>query len=163
MILLMLSLSHVLHLLATVVWIGGIAMILLVILPSAKATLESAPMVKRLMKEISKRFTPMANISILVLIATGIVIAHYEKNFIGLLEFNKPWNVIMLLKHFLVALMIIIHFYRGLILNPKIGRLSSKINESKVAKLQKISLDLVKSNLVLGMIVLVLTGISSSL
>ena len=120
-------------------------------------------MVKRLMKEISKRFTPMANISILLLIATGIVIARYEKNFIGLLEFNKPWNVIILLKHFLVASMIIIHFYRGLILNPKIGRLSSKINESKVAKLQKISLDLVKSNLVLGMIVLVLTGISSSL
>lgn len=165
------SLSHFLHLLSTVVWIGGIAMILLVILPGAKAALESAPMVSRLMKEITKRFTPMANISILVLIATGIVIAYYEENFSGFTDFNSPWNVIMFLKHFLVALMIIVHFYRGLILNPKIGRLSSQMNESQVTpslssqveRLQKFSLDLVKTNLVLGMIVLLLTGISSSL
>lgn len=71
---LILSLSRFFHLLATVTWIGGIGMILLVILPSAKKALESAPMVKGLMKVIAKRFTPMANISILVLIVTGIVI-----------------------------------------------------------------------------------------
>ena len=157
------SLSHFLHLLATVVWIGGIVMILLVILPGAKTALESAPMVSKLMKQITKRFTPMANISILVLVATGIVIASHKENFSGLTDFNSPWNVVMLLKHFLVALMIIIHFYRGLILNPKIGRLSSQSNDSQVARLQIFSLDLVKTNLVLGMIVLLLTGISSSL
>lgn len=163
MSLLILSLSHFLHLLATVVWIGGIGMILLVLLPCAKATLESAPMVGKLMKEITKRFTPMANLSILILIVTGIVIARYEKNFTGFLGVNNPWNVIMLLKHFLVALMIVIHFYRGLVLNPKIGRLSSQSNDSQVARLQKFSLNLVKTNLVLGMIVLLLTGISTSL
>ncbi|MCL5070328.1 MAG: CopD family protein, partial [Actinobacteria bacterium] len=127
--------------------------------------------VSRLMKEITRRFTPMANISILVLVATGIVIVYYEKNFTGFLDFNNPRNIIMLLKHFLVALMIVIHFYRGLILNPRIGKLSCQINELQavpllsfqVAKLQKFSLDLVKTNLILGMIVLLLTGISSSL
>lgn len=146
-------------------------MILLVILPGARASIESATMVRRLMKDIAKRFTPMANISILVLIVTGIVINHYEQNFTGFLNFNNPWNAVMFLKHSLVALMVIIHFYRGLILNPKIGRLSSRINESqvssslasKVARLQRFSLDLVKANLVLGLIVLLLTGISSSL
>ena len=171
MSLFILSLSHFLHLLATVVWIGGIVMILLVILPGAKAALESSSIVSRLMKEITKRFTPMANASILVLIATGIVIAHYEKNFTGVLDLSNPWNVIMLLKHFLVALMIIVHLYRGSILNPKIGRLSAQMNESQVAPslssevagLQKFSLDLVKTNLVLGMMVLLVTAISSSL
>jgi uncharacterized membrane protein len=59
------TLSHFLHLLATVVWIGGIVMILLVILPGARAALESPPMIGRLMKAITRRFTPMANISIL--------------------------------------------------------------------------------------------------
>jgi len=56
-------------------------------------------------------------------------------------------------------------------LNPKIGRLSSKISElevasplsSRVAKFQKFSLDLVKVNLVLGIMVLMMTGILSSL
>jgi uncharacterized membrane protein len=171
MSLFILSLSHFLHLLATVVWIGGIMMILLVILPGAKESLESASMVRKLMKDITKRFTPMANISILVLIVTGIVIVNYEQNFTGFLDFTNPWNAVMFMKHFLVALMVIIHFYRGLILNPKIGRLSSKLIESqgesplssRVTRLQKFSLDLVNANLVLGMIVLIMTGISLSL
>ena len=169
--LVILSLSHFLHLLATVVWIGGMVMILLVILPGARSAIESAPMVSRLMKEITKRFTPLVNISILVLIVTGIVIAHHEKNFTGFLDFSNPWNAIMFLKHFFVALMVIIHFYRGLVLNPKIGRLSSQVNESQVApslssqvvNLQRFSLNLIKTNLVLGLIVLLLTSISSSL
>ena len=171
MILFMLGLSHFLHLLATAVWIGGIWMILLVMLPSAKATLESAPMIGRLMKEITRRFTPMANISILVLIATGAFIAYYKEGFSGFADLSNPWSITMLAKHLLVALMIVVHLYRGLILNPKIGRLSSQMNETQsaaslpslTAKLQRFSLNLVKTNLVLGLIVLLLTGISSSL
>ncbi len=171
MSLIILSVSHFLHLVATVVWIGGIVMILLVILPGAKESLESAPMIKRLMKEIARRFTPMANISIFIVILTGIVIAYYDKRFTGLLELNNSWNSVMLLKHLLVALMVIIHFYRGLRLNPKIGSLSSRISESeaasplssRVAKYQKFSLDLVKVNLFLGIMVLMMTGISTSL
>jgi len=57
----------------------------------------------------------MANISILVLIATGILIAHYSE---------RDWNIVGSVKHFLVTLMITIHFWRVLILNPKIGKLS---------------------------------------
>ena len=165
------SLSHFLHLLATVVWIGGIVMILFVILPGAKTALESPSIQGKLMKDVVKRFTPMANISILVLIITGIVITYYEKNFTSILDFNNTWNVILFIKHLLVALMIVTHFYRGLILNPKIGRLSSQVNESQVTsslssqvvKLQKFSLNLVKTNFVLGLIVLLFTGILSSL
>ena len=89
--LIILSASYFLHFLATVVWIGGIIMILLVILPSAKTSLESAPMISGLMKEITKHFTPMANISIFILIVTGIVIAFYNKNFTNiLLKFRTP-------------------------------------------------------------------------
>lgn len=164
--LIILSLSYFFHLLATVVWIGGIIMILFVVLPGAKIALESAPIVNRLMKEMGKRFTPMVNISIPVLIFTGIIIAYYDKKIISFLDISNPWNVVSFLKHFLVILMIIFHFYRGLILNPKIGRLSSQINESletsflssQVIRLQKLSLNLVKTNLVIGLIVLLLTG-----
>lgn len=78
---------------------------------------------------------------------------------------------VMFLKHSLVTLTIVTHFYRGLILTPKIGRLSVQADESpklsslssKMAGLQRFSLNLVKTNLVLGRTVLLLTGISSSL
>ncbi|MBU1599634.1 CopD family protein [bacterium] len=124
-------------------------MILLVVLPSAKAGLEIA-YVGKLMKEITKRFTAMANISILILISTGILIAHYDENF--------ALGPMMISKHLLVALMVAIHIYR-ILLTKKIERMSLQ----EVDKMKKFSLNLIKTNLVLGIIVLLLTGISLSL
>ena len=158
-----LALSHLLHVLGTVVWIGGILMTLLVILPGAKAALESAPMVGKLMKEVAKRFTPLANISILILIATGIIIFYYDKNYTSFLDTKNRWNALIAIKHFLVAIMIIIHFYRGLILSKKIEKSFSKSNEMQIAKLKKLSLDLVKANFVLGIIVLLSTAVIISI
>ena len=168
--LIVLSLSHFLHQLATVVWIGGIWMILLVILPGARTSLQSAPMVGKLMKEITGRFTPLANISIAVLIITGVIIGHYGKNITNPFELYNHWTPIMLIKHILVTLMVLIHFYRGLLLGPKIGKLSAQLSESpelstlstQVTRLQKFSLNLVKINLALGLTVLFLTGVVSS-
>jgi uncharacterized membrane protein len=157
------ALSHFLHAMGTVVWIGGILMTLLVIVPGSKAALESPPLVGKLMKEIAKRFTPLANMSILLLIATGIIMLYYDKNYTSFLDLKKSWHVIIALKHFFVAAMIIIHFYRGLILNQKIEKSSSKRDEIRSTRLKKISMDLVKINLVLGIIVLLLTAVSLSM
>lgn len=52
------------YVIATVVWIGGILITLLVILPGSKTALGSQRMVGKLMKEVAKRFTPMAIISL---------------------------------------------------------------------------------------------------
>lgn len=153
------ALSHFVHVMGTVVWIGGILMILLVILPGSKTALES-PMLGKLMKEVAKRFTPLANISILLLIASSFIIFYYDKNYTFLFDLDNNWNIVIVLKHFVVATMIIIHFYRGLILNPKIERFSSQPNENQTSTLKKTSLILVKTNFALGIIVLLLTAVS---
>ncbi len=158
-----LALSHFIHVMGTVVWIGGILMTLFVILPSSKTALESPLIVGKLMKEIAKRFTPLANISIILIIVTGIIIFYYDKNYTSFLDLENRWNIVIALKHVFVATMIIIHFYRGLILNPKIERFSSQPNEKQTSRLKKISLDLVKINFVLGIIVLLLTAVSISI
>lgn len=164
--LLVLSLSHFFHLLATVVWIGGIFMVLLVILPSARATLEP-PAMGGLMKEITGKFTLLANASILVMVITGVIIAVYKEKFGGFLHVGDFWNGALVFKHLLVAVMIIIHFYRGLVLAPRIGGLSAQAAgspslPSQIAGLQRFSLNLVKVNFVLGMIVLLVTGVLMS-
>ena len=158
-----LVLSHFIHVMGTIIWIGGILMTLLVILPGAKTALESQPMVGKLMKEVAKRFTPLANISILLIIITGIIIFYYDKNYTSLLDLENRWIVVIALKHLFVVIMIIIHFYRGLILNPKIERISSQPNETQTSRLKKISLDLVKINFALGIIVLLLTAVLLSI
>ncbi|MCJ7546716.1 MAG: CopD family protein [Deltaproteobacteria bacterium] len=158
-----LTLSHFIHVMGTVVWIGGILITLLVIVPSSKAIVESPSMVGKLMKEVARRFTPLANMSILLLIVTGIIMLYYDKNYTSFLDLKKSWNVVLAIKHFFVATMILIHFYRGLALNPKIEKSSSKLEEIRSAGLKKISLDLVKVNLALGIIVLLLTALSISM
>lgn len=158
-----LALCHFIHVIGTVIWIGGILMTLLVILPSSKAAFESAPMVGKLMKEVAKRFTPLANISILMLIVTGIILFYYDKNYTPFLDPKNRWNVLIALKHALVAIMIIIHFYRGLILSKKIEKSTSNPNEAQTARLKKLSLDLVKVNFALGGLVLLLTAVLISI
>jgi uncharacterized membrane protein len=153
------SLSHFLHISATVVWIGGIFMTLLIILPGSKTALESAPLVGKLMKEIGQRFTPPANMSILILIISGFILLYLNRNFTSFGDFSTSWNILIFYKLAFVAVMVCIHLYRGSILNQKIIASAQQANEEKTAGLRKFSLDLVKINLILGIAVLIVTAV----
>ena len=63
-------------------------------------------------------------------------------------------------QHIIVLGMVVIHFYRGLLLNPKIAKTESA---SEKMILQKLSLNLVKVNFGLGIVVLLLSGITAAL
>lgn len=146
-----------LHLLATVIWVGGITFVLLVAMPSAREVMGVDA--GRIMSAITKRFTPLANYSILLLIITGIALTGLNKHYSGignLLDSN--WGIALGLKHVVVLAMISIHFYRGLILTPKIAKATSVEERSSW---QKLSLNLVQTNFVLGIIVLLFSGIAS--
>lgn len=65
-----LAVSYWVHLIATVVWFGGIVFILFVAMPSAKKVLGTEA--GKMTGEISKRFTPMANYSIIFLVTSVI-------------------------------------------------------------------------------------------
>jgi uncharacterized membrane protein len=156
------ALLHFVHILVAVLWIGGIIMILFVILPGSKESLESTSLVGKLMQAISNRFTPIANLSIFLLIVTGFIIFYTDKNYTSFLDINNIWNIFITSKYVVVAIMVIIHFYRGLVLNKKIKIFSSKNDEVKTTRLKKLSLDLVKTNFVLGIIVLLLSAASIS-
>lgn len=142
-----LAVSYWLHLIATVTWIGGITFILFIAIPTAKQVLGADA--GKLLGEISKRFTPLANYSIIFIIVTGIVLTSSNK-----------WTWVFIVKHALVLGMVVVHFYRGLILAPKIARTESVSDKSI---LQKLSLNLIKVNFCLGMAVLLLSGITSVL
>jgi len=153
-----LAVSYWLHLIATVIWIGGIAFILFIAIPSAKQVLDADA--GKLMGEISKRFTPMANYSIIFIVVTGAVLTGFNRQFSGIGNAGNSWSLTLIMKHVLVFVMVAVHFYRGLILAPKIARTEPA---SEKASLQKLSLNLVKVNFCLGLIVLLFSGIISIL
>jgi len=147
--------SYWLHSIATVVWLGGITFILFIVIPSAKQVLGAEA--GKLMGDISKRFTPIANYSIIFLIVTGVVLTAVNKQFSGI---GNIWLLGLIVKHVLVLGMVVVHFYRGLVLAPRIARAEPT---SEKASLQKLSLNLVKVNFCLGLIVLLFSGIISIL
>ena len=153
---LLLMMTAWVHLVSAVVWIGGIFFILHVALPVAKKTLDQPG---KIMGPLSKRFVPLANISIFLIIASGISMSIASHDFAGPRVFPGSWAQSLVIKILLVVTMTSTHFYRGLILTPRIARLSSEGSHlEKVKKLQSLSLNLVKINLLLGITVLLLTG-----
>lgn len=154
----MLAGSYWLHSIATVIWLGGIFFILFIALPSAKQVLGGEA--SKLMGEISKKFTPIANYCIIILIITGAVLTAVNKQFLGIGNLGNSWSLGLIVKHVSVLGMVVVHFYRGLVLAPKITRTESA---SEKASLQKLSLNLVKVNFFLGLIVLLFSGIISVL
>ncbi len=153
-----LVISHWLHLIATVIWIGGIIFILFIAIPSSRQVLGAES--GKLMGEISKRFTPLANYSIILLIITGLVLTGFNKQFSGIGNFDNDWTLTLTLKHVLILGMVAVHFYRGLVLSSKIVKTESIAEKTS---LQKLSLNLVKVNFCAGLVVLLLSGVTSIL
>ncbi|MBI5643557.1 MAG: CopD family protein [Deltaproteobacteria bacterium] len=145
-----------LHLLSAVIWVGGIVFILYIAIPSSRQAL--GPNAGKLMGEISERFTPVANYSILSLVITGVLLTWIKGYFRGSASFESAQSTTLYLKYLLALLMIGIHFYRGLVLASKITAAES----ARKPALQKRSLNLVIVNLWLGLIILLLSVIMRS-
>lgn len=144
------------HPFAAVVWIGGIFFILFVALPSAKETIEQPG---KFMGALSKRFVPLANISILLIIVSGIAMSLSLHNANEIASLGNSWSQTLLAKFILTLVMAGIHFYRGLVLTPKITKLTAGGGHSeKVGMLQRLSLNLVKVNLLFGITALLITA-----
>lgn len=141
------------HLIATVLWIGGIIFILCFAMPSSRQVLGAES--GKLMGEISKRFTPAANLSIIVLVVTGAVLAGLNRQYPGVAFLANSWSSVLMAKAIPVVGMVAIHFYRGMVLGPKIMRTTA---EPEKKSLQKLSLNLVRVNFALGLLVLLVSG-----
>jgi uncharacterized membrane protein len=145
-----------LHLIATVIWLGGIAFILFIAMPSATQIM--GPNAGKLMGVISKRFTPVANYSIALLVLTGTAMAAMNNRFSSIAILENNWIIILAAKHMLVFTMIVIHFYRGWILSPRIMKTDSVPRQ---ASMQRLSINLVKTNFGLGVAVLLIAAVNS--
>ena len=63
-----LAASYMLHMIATVIWIGGIVFMALVLTPTLKDVPESG----RVFAAVRRRFGPLAGLSLIVLIVTSM-------------------------------------------------------------------------------------------
>ena len=105
-----LSIAYWFHMLATVLWIGGLAVLVLLVLPSARKTLEIQAYAD-LLDEIQRRFDPLGWFSILILLASGMIQMSASPHYAGFLSINSLWAGAILIKHLLFGIMVFISGY----------------------------------------------------
>src|SRR5262245_39812682 len=67
-----LAVSYFFHLIATIFWIGGLVILTVMVLPEARRVLGANPQFYTLLSRLRKRFFPLSNLSLAVLIVTGL-------------------------------------------------------------------------------------------
>lgn len=156
-----LAVSYMLHMIATVVWIGGIVFMALVVTPALKDRPEAAG----LFAAIRRRFAPMAGLSLVVLVVTGMVQLTSSTHYVGFLNFANTWAKAILLKHIAVGGMITTAFYMTYVLQPDIRRTAmllsaGKANPDEMRALTRRQAQAAQISIGLAAIVLLLTAIA---
>jgi uncharacterized membrane protein len=160
-----LSIAYWLHMLATILWIGGLAALSLIVLPAARNTLDAKEYAEFL-AALQKRLDPLGWFSVVVLLATGMVQMSSNPNYEGFLSIQSLWAGSILIKHILFGMMVLVSGYITWGLLPAMRRLAllrargENIPEMKT--LQKREVLLLRLNLILGVFVLLLTAIARS-
>ena len=142
-----------LHNLFTVIWVGGLIVLAITVMPSVKQVLGMGPQTKKLMGIIQKRQSFMVYVSILGLILTGLFQAKNATDFGGLFSFANPYSTVLTSKHILMLIMISIALIRTLVLS----------RDTQKPSQEKLKIGLMYLNASLGILVLLLSGFSTVL
>ncbi|MEO0564690.1 MAG: CopD family protein, partial [Chloroflexota bacterium] len=71
----------------------------IMVYPAANRALREHPEFYTFMNMLRKRFVPLANFSLAVLIVTGLVQMSLDEQYLGVMDFGNQWSVALLLKH----------------------------------------------------------------
>lgn len=100
-----LALSLFFHISATIIWIGGLLVTILLVWPASRHALAGTPALYRFLGGLRRRFYPISNLCLGVLIVTGLFQMTADPNYDGVMQFTNDWTRIMLAKHILVFVM----------------------------------------------------------
>lgn len=170
---LVLAISYFFHLLATIIWIGGLALLVLVIWPAARRTFpvddpQLATLQATFLRDIRKRFEPLANLSLIVLMVTGLFQTSGDPNYGGMLVFDNDWSRAILYKHIAIVGMVAVGLILQLGIAPAMERLiimqaSGQATPAEIERLNRRERRLNALNLALGVLVLVFTAVATAL
>lgn len=158
-----LALSLFVHLIATVVWIGGLLVTVLLVWPEMNRVLEQQPALYRLLTRLRQRFFPVSHLSLVALIVTGLFQMTASPFYDGFMTFDNAWSQIMLAKHILIVLMVIVGLLLQYGVAPALERVSllrekEKGDPQEQQQLRRREVILTWMNVALGVLVLALSA-----
>lgn len=158
-----LALIYWLHMLATIIWIGGLAAVVLLVLPAARQSLPPGDFAAFLEK-IQRRLDPAGWLSLMVLLGTGMFQMSASPDYAGFLAFNNRWAIAILIKHLFFIGMVAVSAYLTWGLLPALRRTAlRRAKESpsiETDRLAQREIWLLRVNFILGVIILGLTALA---
>ncbi len=151
------SLALWLHDLATAVLIGHYLLLVLVYLPLMASEFQAAEM-SRLLGKVNHRVQPWMGLSLLIFMATGILLMFADPNYLGVGNFGNSWSIFMVLKHIVVIGMIAVAFWITTLTRPAMTVKIAAYNPHPPI-LYRMSA-MIKTQAVLGVLVLFLTAVA---
>jgi uncharacterized membrane protein len=149
---------------ATIVWVGGLAMMALVAWPGARRVLGPGKQLNALITDWQRRFNPLAWLSLAALIATGLTQMVANPQYEGVFVVSNTWSGAILAKHAAIGAMVLIGAYMNWSLQPALARLALLEAASRPAPeaeaLRRREWALTRLNLACGLLVLALTAIA---
>ena len=159
------ALVYWLHMLATVAWIGGIVSISILVLPAARKALKPTDLLA-FIEAMQKRLEPLAWFSLTMLIATGMFQLSVNPHYNGFFDTSTQWSLAILVKHGLVAVMVVVSAVQTWEVLPAIRRTLMRrgkgASEAEIVQLQKREERLLRMNFILSLLILGATALARS-
>lgn len=158
-----LTLAYWLHMLATVVWIGGLSALAVLVMPTARKSL-SPEAYQAFLGPLQQRLQWLGWLCLAILTATGMFQMSASPNYEGMLAIKNTWAVAILAKHIAIGGMVLVSAYLTWGLGPELKRLALRQaknmqgNAAEAEKLHRKEQTLFVLNLILSILVLALTA-----
>jgi uncharacterized membrane protein len=145
------------------VWIGGLFFQAVILVPALQKSSEHGERFS-LLVQLEARFRPLAWLSLVILVVTGLIQMVMNPNYEGLLGVANTWSSAILAKHVAFGGMLLIAAFQTWVLQPQIRRvlilrargMARQETGQVTARLERLS----RLNLVLGLIVLGFTALA---
>jgi uncharacterized membrane protein len=155
--------AYWLHMLATVVWVGGLVSLAWVVIPAARKSLDNEAYLAFLGR-LQTRLQGIGWFSLLILAGTGMFQMISHPSYGGFLAIDNPWAQAILIKHLAIGGMVVASAYLTWGLAPGLRRLAllqaagRDVDETQRARLQAQEAWLLRINVLLSIVVLALTA-----
>lgn len=126
-----LSLLYGLHLIATVVWVGGLFVQAAIVWPAARGALGPGLLLADLQARWRRVFNPLAWLSLAVLIVTGMFQMSADPNYHGTLVVDSVWSVAILVKHVAAAGMAVFGAASQAWVQPELARAQLQLRRNR--------------------------------
>lgn len=130
------TLLDVLHIIATIIWIGGMMINFMVIRPVASKTLDPASFAK-FNTAMMKRFRILVYVSIVILGVTGIPMKIVSEHYAGIISFEHSWGIVSFIKHILYGLLLVLAVFNFEIASPAIGKAAMLGDQIRIGRWKK--------------------------